>query len=109
MVQDIKATWNFKFNHYSFCIRRLDKGVGKRNGEGVAHSLHTRDLRDEDSELETSSVYLLAPLKFQTRTLASKLVSVASREAGYLRSDQRIRKATGQVFCPGMFPLAISL
>lgn len=56
MVQDIKATWNFKFNHYSFCIRRLDKGIGKRNGEGVAHSLHTRDLRDEGSELETSSI-----------------------------------------------------
>lgn len=61
IVQDIRATWSFKFNHYfiyfffSVC-RKLDKGIKKRNGEGLVLTLNATDLRIKDSELGTSSI-----------------------------------------------------
>lgn len=63
----------------------------------------------EDHELETSAIYLLVLLGFQTGTLAFKLVSIASREASSPGSDQRIRKATGQEILPLGAPPHISL
>lgn len=68
MVEYIRATWNLII--IRFVCRKLDKGIGKRNGKGVVLGLHTTDFGDWEQWTRNPINMFLVPAGFQTCTLA---------------------------------------